>query len=98
MSNTRPLTADDFEPMDFDAMPPDVCDWRKADLCLFKLYCATENTGDADEAYETIVELSEILVRRGITRFVFDKPAKANPNGYYAKLFREMFFGGGDTR
>ena len=50
-------------------------------------YCATENTRDADEAYEAIVELSEILVRRGITRFVFDKPVKANPNGYYAKLF-----------
>ena len=97
MTEPKTFTADDFEPMDFDAMPPDVRDWRKADLCLFKLYCATENTRDADEAYEAIVELSKILVRRGITRFVFDKPVKANPNGYYAKLFREMLFDGGDT-
>lgn len=100
MGESKTLTADDFEPMDFEAMPPDIRDWRKADLCLFKLYCITEETPRSDEAYAAIVELSEILTRRGVIRFVFDKAhiAKPAPGSRSYELFREIGLRSRNTR
>ena len=51
----------------------DVRDRRRIEACLFLLDVATRDTPLAEEAYNAIVRLSEILVRRGLLPVAYDR-------------------------
>ena len=51
----------------------DVRDRRHIEACLFLLDVATRDTPLAEEAYNAIVRLSEILVRRGLLPVAYDR-------------------------
>ena len=51
----------------------DIRDRRHIEACLFLLEALTRDTPYAEEAYNAIVRLSEILVRRGLLPMAYDR-------------------------
>lgn len=51
----------------------DVRDRRHIEACLFLLDVATRDTPYAEEAYDAVVRLSKILVRRGLLPVAYDR-------------------------
>ena len=51
----------------------DVRDRRHIEACLFLLEAVTRDTPYAEEAYDAVVRLSEILVRRGLLPVAYDR-------------------------